>query len=186
MTIRSARLSDAPALLAIYAPYVEHSAVTFEYEVPTLADFSERIRKVQARFPWLVAEAEDGTLLGYAYASAFHPRPAYGWSVETSLYIAEQHRRNGLGRLLSEALEVALRRQNILNLYACIASTEVEDEFLTNASIAFHAALGYRLIGTFRLCGYKFNRWYDMVWMEKHLGPHTTPPATVLPVTQGE
>ena len=86
--IRPARPEDAAALLAIYAPYVEKTAVTFEYQPPALEEFAGRVRRTLERFPYLAAERE-GRLLGYAYASPFHPRPAYRWSVETSIYVAE-------------------------------------------------------------------------------------------------
>ena len=86
----------------------------------------------------------------------------------------------GLGRVLYEALENALKKQNILNLYACIAYPEIEDEYLTKNSVDFHDHLGYRLIGEFRKCGYKFNRWYNMVWMEKFIGEHVDDPEPVV------
>ncbi|MBQ9119508.1 MAG: N-acetyltransferase [Lachnospiraceae bacterium] len=173
--IRGVRTGDAAALLAIYAPYVEKTAITFEYEVPTVEEFTARIEQISVRYPYLVAEREDGTILGYSYASAFRSRPAYQWAVETTIYLAENARGQGIGRALYAALEKELQAQNALNAYACIAYPCGADEHLTDASVCFHEAMGYRMAGRFRQCGYKFGAWYDMVYMEKMLGEHKEP-----------
>ena len=167
--IRTARPEDAPELLKIYAPYVEDTAITFEYTVPTLADFKGRIEHTLKKYPYLVAE-RDGELLGYAYTGEFKERAAYDWAVETSIYVRQDCKRLGLGRRLYAALEAVSRLQNVLNLYACIAYPKVEDEYLTRNSVEFHTHLGFKLVGEFHNCAYKFNRWYNMVWMELPLG----------------
>ena len=113
ITIRTASVSDAPALLSIYAPYVERTAITFEYTVPTLEDFRSRISRTLARYPYLVAEC-SGIAMGYAYASAFHPRAAYDWSAEVSIYVSEDARGTGIGTRLYGALEDILKQQNII------------------------------------------------------------------------
>lgn len=172
--IRPAEERDIPAMLAVYAPYVEETAVSFEYAVPSTEEFRARLTRVQGFYPWLVAE-QEGRVLGYAYASRFHPRAAYDWSVEVSIYLGRQERGRGLGRQLYEALEAMLRAQNVLSAYACIALAETPDEYLDHASIRFHERMGYRLTGTFPNCGYKFDRWYGMVWMEKRLVPADAP-----------
>ena len=172
--IRPAEERDIPAMLAVYAPYVEETAVSFEYAVPSPEEFRARLARVQGFYPWLVAE-QEGRVLGYAYASRFHPRAAYDWSVEVSIYLGRQERGRGLGRQLYEALEAMLRAQNVLSAYACIALAETPDEYLDHASIRFHERMGYRLTGTFPNCGYKFERWYGMVWMEKRLVPADAP-----------
>ena len=164
-------MQDAEALLAIYAPYVEQTAITFEYDVPTVDEFRRRIEEVSKRYPWLVAV--DGTrIVGYAYASAFQKRAAYQWAVETSIYVDRNERGRGIGRRLHEALEEALKQQGILNMNACIAYTEQEDEYLTLDSVRFHERLGYSRVARFHKCGKKFGRWYDMIWMEKLIGEH--------------
>lgn len=173
--IREGQVEDAEALLAIYAPYVEHTAITFEYEVPTPEEFAERIRQTKKQYPYLAAE-QDGKLLGYAYAGQFHAREAYAWAVETSIYVAEDCKHMGIGGRLHAALEEALKSQGFLNMNACIAYVPKEDEYLTNNSVEFHAHLGYRMVGQFYQCGYKFGRWYDMVWMEKLIGEHGANP----------
>lgn len=179
--IRSALLEDAAQLLAVYAPYVRNTAITFEYEVPSEQEFAERILEVQKKYPYLTAVKEDGTLAGYAYAAPFHARAAYDWSVETSIYLREDLRGQGIGRILYTALEDALRHQHILNANACIAFPRGEDAHLTDASVRFHHVMGYQPAGHFHQCGYKFGTWYDMVWMEKMLGVHEVPARPVIP-----
>ncbi|WP_312938909.1 N-acetyltransferase family protein [Oscillibacter sp.] len=178
--IRLATPEDAEALLRIYAPYVEKTAITFEYDVPTVKEFAGRIEEIRKRYPYFVAE-EDGEILGYAYAHALHERAAFGWAVETTVYIAETAKRRGLGKRLYDVLEQALATQNILNLYASIAYPAGEDPHLTRDSVEFHERLGYKLVGHFSQCGYKFGRWYDSVWMEKHIGLHTAGQPAVKP-----
>lgn len=176
--IRIAGAEDAKALLEIYAPYVRETAVTFEYDVPSEAEFRGRILHTLEKYPYLVAE-QDGEPVGYAYAGAFHTRAAYERGVETTVYIRKDRRRGGLGRELYEALEKILVCQNILNLNACIGYPETEDEYLTKDSARFHERQGFRPVGRFHKCGYKFGRWYDMIWMEKHIGEHRANPAAV-------
>lgn len=170
--IRSARQEDAAALLQIYAPYVRETAITFEYEVPTQDEFQARICKTLEKFPYLVAEDENG-IVGYAYAGSFHARAAYDYAVETSIYVDRAKRKSGIGRLLHDALAEELRKMGILNMYACIAAPASEsDPFLDRGSISFHTRMGYRMAGEFLQCGYKFQRWYNMVYMERIIGTH--------------
>lgn len=186
--LRVACEEDAEALLDIYAPYVERTAVSFEYEVPSVEEFEERIRRISGRYPYLLAESE-GEILGYAYASPFHERRAYSWAAGTSIYLRSDRRRQGLGRKLYEALEEILRRQGITDLYACIACPEEEDPYLNRDSILFHQRMGFQTVGRFPSCGYKFHRWYHMVWMLKNIGEHREEQPEVKPfssIRQGE
>ena len=171
ISIRIAGPEDAPALLELYAYYVRHTAITFEYEVPSLEEFTARVQGTLEKYPYLAA-VEGGAIVGYAYAGPFHPRAAYGWAAEATIYLSHGCRHQGLGKRLYRALEEILRMQGVLNLNACIAVPEADDEYLTRNSAQFHEHLGFALCGTFRNCGYKFGRWYDMVWMEKILGEH--------------
>jgi len=176
--IRIATVEDAEALLEIYGYYVLHTAITFEYEVPSVEEFQERIRRTLEKYPYFVAE-RGGRIVGYAYASSFHTRPAYGWAVETTVYVRRDCKGTGVGRALYDMLQKALALQNIKNLYACIAYPQVEDEYLTGDSVKFHKKMGFVQNGEFTRCGYKFARWYNMVWMEKHIGEHTHEPESV-------
>lgn len=166
--IRDAEAADAERLLEIYDYYVKNTAITFEYDTPSLAEFTARMEKTMKRYPYLVVE-KDGRIMGYAYAGIFKDRAAYDWSCETTIYLDPEERKNGLGRLLYEALEERLKAMGIRNLYACIGYPEEEDEYLTKNSAEFHEHLGYTKVGEFHRCGCKFGRWYHMIWMEKLL-----------------
>ena len=169
MIIRPAEIADAERLLEIYGYYVENTAISFEYESPSIEAFRSRMERITMRYPWLVAE-QDGRIEGYAYANTLKDREAYARSCEVTIYLDHCARKRGLGRMLYEALEAALKRQGILNLYACIGYPETPDEYLTANSAEFHAHLGYVRAGEFHRCGYKFGRWYNVLWMEKIIG----------------
>ncbi|MBQ3792602.1 MAG: N-acetyltransferase, partial [Clostridia bacterium] len=160
LRIRSVSPDDAERLREIYGYYVLRTAVTFEYDVPSVEEFRARIMKTIEKYPYLVLE-KDGTAVGYAYAGPLKERAAYLHSCEVSVYLDPGERRRGYGRLLYEALEERLLSQGITNLYACLADPEKEDETLTRDSERFHRRLGYEKVGTFHLCGYKFGRWYN-------------------------
>ena len=222
LKFRVARPEDAAALRTIYAPYVEETAITFEYKVPGVEEFRARIAHTLATYPYIVAVEEqsanadtahaDGTsstcidcsdanadaghadgvpassmptagadaaggtcrtsehIIGYAYVGRLHERAAYDWSVETSIYVDRSVRKHGLGRQLYERLEAILRAMNIISVNACIAYPGTNnDPYLNTNSPDFHAHLGYQLVGHFHACAYKFDRWYDMIWMERIL-----------------
>lgn len=173
-TLRLVRLSDAKALADIYKPFVENTAVSFEYVAPDTAEFERRISEKTKKYPYIVAQCK-GEVVGYAYVSEFLPRPAYQHSVETTLYIKEGYHGKGIGKSLYSALESILKLQNVLSLNACIACAEKEDETLNNNSMHFHSKMGYRYVGRFNASGYKFGRFYDMIWMEKLISDVTAP-----------
>ena len=159
--IRIATEADVPAILEIYAPYVENTTVSFEYDVPCRREFIQRFYAITEQFPWLVWE-EDGKILGYTYAARPFPRAAYSWDAEPSVYIAPQAQGRGIGRKLYAALEEILKLQGYRTLYAIITAEN------TN-SLAFHRALGYRDLALFPDCGCKFGRWIGVWWLEKRL-----------------
>lgn len=168
ITIRTAQITDAPAILAIYAYYVEHTAITYEYEVPSLSDFESRMRHTMERYPYLVAE-ENGTIIGYAYASQYHPRAAYGWNAEMTIYLDHNKHGQGTGRTLYTLLEQILRAQGVVNAVALITSPRTPQESTTYPSVHFHEKMGYQLSGRIPCSGYKFNQWFDTVTMTKQL-----------------
>ena len=174
ITIRSAELSDAGRLLEIFDYYVQNTAITFDYETPSLETFRQRMVHTLERYPYLVILVDD-RIEGYAYAGPFVGRAAYSWSCELTIYLDHNVQKQGLGRILYEALEARLNAMGILNLYACIGYPEQEDEYLTTNSADFHAHLGFVNVGEFHQCGYKFGRWYHMIWMEKIIGEHGIP-----------
>ncbi len=175
--IRTVTVDDAEQLLAIYSYYVENTAITFEYVPPTLAEFKDRIFNTLKKYPYLCI-LKEGTILGYAYAGPFHTRAAYQWTAELTIYLAPGARKCGLGRMLYDTLESRLREMGILNLYACIGYPRTEDEYLTQNSSQFHEHMGYTIVGEFHNCGYKYGRWYDMIYMEKIIGEHTANPSS--------
>ena len=166
MLIRTATIEDAERLLEIYSYYVENTAISFEYETPSLEEFRGRISQTLEKYPYLVLE-EDGLIQGYTYAGVFKGRAAYDHCCEVSIYLDRNAKGNGYGRALYESLEEELKKQGIINLYACIGDPITEDEYLTKNSENFHRHIGYTKVGEFHRCGYKFGRWYNMIWMEK-------------------
>lgn len=157
--IRIATEADVPEMLAIYVPYILTTTHTFEYEVPTQAEFLQRFRAITAQFPWLVWE-ENGKILGYAYGSAPFERAAYRWCAEDSVYLLPEARGRGIGTALCKALEKVLFYQGYRRIYALITAEN------TN-SIAFHEKLGYKLRAQLPDAGLKFGRWIGVVWMDK-------------------
>lgn len=174
MNIRLAEAADAPALLAIYAPYVTDTAITFEYEIPSIEEFTQRITAILKEYPYLVAESEQGELLGYAYAHAYKERAAYNWSVEVTVYLSEKAKGQGIGKKLYQALETELSKQNILILTACITGGNTH-------SIQFHEKLGYQQVGVFKKIGYKFEQWHDVYWLQKTIDQPTVPMKKMIP-----
>ena len=167
MEIRLAKPSDARFLLDIYVPYVENTAITFEYEVPTIEDFATRIAKTLEKYPYLVAE-EDGLILGYAYASTYYARAAYDWTVELSVYVSQDARGQGVGTRLYDALEGLLKQMGYIHFLACISLPN-------EASLALHRKRGYQQVAHFPKIGYKFECWHDIVWLQKSLDKEAGP-----------
>ena len=168
VTIRAAVIEDAPALLDIYGYYVEHTAITYEYDVPALSDFQDRIRHTLEKYPYLVAQKEDH-IIGYAYASAYHPRAAYGWNAEMTVYLDHNERGHRVGQKLYTLLEQLLQEQGIVNALALITPPMTEEDETVYASMHFHEKMGYELAGRIKNSGYKFDRWFDTVTMQKQL-----------------
>lgn len=165
---RLATIADASDLLAIYSPYVTDTTITFEYEVPTVSEFEKRIETTLEEYPYIVAETENGMIVGYAYAHRMRERRAYDWTVEESIYVDQKARGLGVGKALYAALEMELARQNVVNLAVCV--TEMNQN-----SLRFHEHLGYIQTGRFTDFGFKFGEWYDVIWLQKRLGNPAQP-----------
>ena len=162
------RRGDELRLLKIYSHYVANTAITFECTVPPVEEFQSRIARTLENFPYLVAE-HDEKIIGFAYAGNFGGREAYKFSAELTIYLDKNFRGRGVGRKLYRKLEKLLAQRGTTNLYACVAYPEIEDEFLSRASLKFHERPGFNVCGKFTNCGEKFNRRYSMVYMEKFL-----------------
>lgn len=169
-SIRSAGLSDIPAIARIYAHAVTHGTASFELDPPDEAEMTRRMRTLlEGGFPYLAAES-GGDLLGYAYAGHYRTRPAYRFTIEDSIYIAPQAQRRGVGRALLDRLIEESERRGFRQMLAVIGDS-------ANApSIELHRAAGFRMVGTFENVGYKFGRWLDSVMMQRALGPGANSP----------
>ena len=169
--IRPSRDDDLDAITRIYTHHVLHGTGTFETTPPSAAEMATRRADVLGKgLPWLVAE-DNGQVLGFAYGNWFKPRPAYRYSVEDSIYLDPAAHRKGLGRALLAELLAALERVGTRKVMAVIGDSA------NAASVGVHRALGFEKVGTVRSCGWKFDRWLDIVIMEKALGAgdHTPP-----------
>lgn len=161
MIIRPVLPSDAKELLAIYAPYVTDATITFEYDIPSISEFTNRIKNISKSFPYLVAE-ENGKILGYAYASTYYARASYDWTCELSIYLDKDVRSKKIGSQLYDTLEKELVNQGYVNLLACISLPN-------DISIAFHKKRGFNQVAHFPKIGFKFEQWHDIVWLQKRL-----------------
>ena len=148
VSFRIATLEDCQAILDIYADYIKNTAITFEYEVTSTEAFRQRMENILAKYPYVVAQC-GSKVVGYPNVQ-----------------------KQGIGKRLYAYLEGYLKKMGLCNVYACISYPEVDDEYVTQNSAKFHAHVGFRMVGIFKQTGYKFGRWYDMVWMEKMIGEH--------------
>jgi L-amino acid N-acyltransferase YncA len=169
--IRFADESDAEKMLSIYGPIVENTTISFETVPPSLEEFGGRIRKTIRETPWLVCET-GGKFVGYAYASQHRERAAYQWSVDVSVYLAEEFRGQGHGRALYERLFQILRERGFFNAFAGIALPN-------DASCRLHENLGFKPIGVYRSVGYKLGDWIDVGWWQLVLKDYAVPPPPV-------
>ncbi len=169
LTLREATAEDAAAIAAIYAPYVENSIISFETDAPDEAAMRARIEAGGDLYPWLAAVDEAGELAGYAYATAFRPRPAYRYTVETTVYVRESSHRRGIGGFLYRALLAILEAQGFTQAFGAIA--------LPNpASVALHERLGFVRAGTYGQVGWKHGGWWDVGLWQRSLAPPTASP----------
>ena len=167
MLIRPATLEDATAILEIYTPYIKNTAITFETEVPTIEEFTERIREIKSKYPYFVCEI-DGKVVGYTYVSKHRERSAYKYSVEVSIYVDLNYHRKGIGKALYTHLFEALKKHNYYTVYSGITLPGEK-------SIGLHKTFGFHEIGTYHNVGYKNGRWHDVIWLEKPLKKYDKP-----------
>jgi phosphinothricin acetyltransferase len=167
---------DAREILAIYAPYVKDTAITFDLEAPSEADFTRGMERVREIFPYLVAE-DHGKIAGYAYAHPERERLAYQWNAELSVYVSRDYQRQGLGLRLYTALVELLGLLGYRNLYAVITLPN-------ERSMALHRRMGFTHLAVHKNAGYKLGRWHDVIWLEKKLGPYRPDPAPPTPMNE--
>ena len=176
MKLRAATSDDAAAIAGIYAHFVTGSVVSFETDPPDEAAMRARIEAGGGLYPWLVGESEDGSVLGYAYAARFRERPAYRFTVETSVYLRAGAAGRGLGRKLYEPLLAMLEGQGFTQAIAAITLPN-------EASVRLHERLGFESAGVYRKVGWKLGAWHDVGLWQKALAPAGTPPAEPVPST---
>jgi L-amino acid N-acyltransferase YncA len=170
ISIRPVVAADIAAITRIYAHAVEHGTASFETEPPAEAEMARRQQSLlEKNYPYLVAEIA-GAVAGYAYAGPYRDRRAYDWCVEDSIYVAPELHRKGIGRLLLTHLIAEAERRNFRQMLGVIGDSA------NTASVAVHAAVGFRLIGTFQSIGFKHGRWLDTVFMQRPLGSADTAP----------
>jgi len=173
--VRAASSRDARACVEIYRPYVEETAITFETEVPVPSEMARRIAAARDTHEWLVFEHDD-EIIGYAYAHAFNPRAAYRWSTETSIYVAADRYRAGVGRKLYTQLLRRLTERGYRRAFAGITQPN-------EASNAFHRSFGFQQAGLYRRVGWKNGGWHDVAWMQLDLlgaDEHNGPPTQII------
>lgn len=175
-TIRIATGDDAGAVADIYGEYVRTSTATFEEDAPSANECRLRIENTLAQYPFLVVCDQSLAVVGFCYAHALRERSAYLHSAETTIYLSSRAQHTGVAAALYTELERILARQGVTNLYACITG---ENE----VSLRFHSTCGYARCAQFNSCGYKFNRWLDIIWMEKLIADHGAP-APFIPFSQ--
>ncbi len=176
VTLRRAHLEDAEAILEIYAPYIRNTNITFEYEVPSLSEFRDRMAGIMEGYPYLICEI-DGIAAGDAYAHRYKERAAYQWDAELSVYLREGCERRGIGQAFYTALMEILKEQHVRNVYGIVTSPNPPSE-------ALHAAMGFRLAGVSLKTGYKLGKWIDVSCFERPLGDPDSPPEELLTVHQ--
>jgi phosphinothricin acetyltransferase len=165
--VRPATPEDAGAIHDIYRPIVEETAISFELESPSVEEMRGRISRLTASHPWLVLEI-DGEVRGYAYASPFRDRPAYRWSVETTIYLSEENRGRGMGKVLYISLLDRVTDAGFANAYAGVALPNPGSE-------ALHLSVGFRPIGVFPRAGFKLGEWHDVGWWHRPLADIASP-----------
>lgn len=169
--IRVADVNDVSALLDVYRYYVEQTAITYDYELPTVEEFTDKIVHKLETYPYLVAEL-NGKIVGYAYASRFRSRPAYNWDAEMTIYVDVNSRGHRVGQKLYTLLEQILKEQGVVKEIALVTTPENEVGTQYN-SMHFREKMGYRLVGKIEPCGFKFNRWFNTVIIDKIINEPT-------------
>jgi phosphinothricin acetyltransferase len=175
INIRSATVLDVPAILAIYKPYIEGTAITFEYAVPSLDEFTSRFLSIQAQYPWLVCEI-DGVIAGYAYGGPTFERTAFQWDAELSIYLSPEYHKRRIGTALYYCLFDLLALQGYYNLYGVITTEN-------QGSIDLHKTLGFTEFAVFKNTGYKLGKWYDVTWLVKPIRGFETEVIPPLPIS---
>ena len=173
MKIRFPNDNDPRILLNIYAQYI-NTPVTFEYALPTVQEFSDRIAEISRFYPYLVCE-ENNRIIGYAYAHRHMQREAYQWGAELSVYLDQSFHSRGAGKKLYNTLIEILKLQGIRTVYGIVVVPNMKSESL-------HKTLGFKIAGTCHNAGYKAGKWWDVMWFEKNIAGYDSAPEPIIPI----
>ena len=175
--IRLANEADVAPMLAIYAPYIEDTAITFDTTVPSLFDFNQKINKIQQEAPCLICEV-DGAVVGYAYADAHRSKGAYKWTREVSVYIPKEYQAKKYGTALYYSLIDLLKCQRYRNVVAGITLPNIP-------SVSFHERFGFHQVGVYDNVGFKLGKSQRVGWWQLSLVDHMQPAEAIIPLDQG-
>ena len=173
MHFRVAQKTDSITIQKIYQFYVENTTITFDYEVPNVADFERLVEKTLVHYPFFVCEIKD-KVVGYAYAHSYMEKAAYQWSSVLTVYLDKDYTGYGIGQGLYQSLIDSLSLQNFENIYACVT-------FPNDKSQKLHESFGFKKVGTFKKAGFKNGSWYDINWFEKKVSIYEKEPKTIIP-----
>jgi phosphinothricin acetyltransferase len=176
INIRLATEDDSAAMLAIYSEYIRNTAISFEYEVPSVSEFSNRIKNVTEKYPWLICEV-NGECVGYAYASKHRERSAYQWSVDYSIYLKPEYYARHIATALYTALTELIRMQGYYNAYAGVTIPNEKSEGL-------HESFGFKPVGVYHNAGFKHGKWHDVKWYELTISEHASNPEATKTIDQ--
>ena len=176
LVFRFAAENDAEKILEIYKPYVENTTITFEYNVPTIEEFRERIRGILKDYPYIVCEYGN-EIVGYAYAQRIWSRAAYQWDAELSIYTNEKYAGNGIGKKLYGILLEILKLQNVVNVYGLVTYPNKSSEKL-------HNYFGFKKVAFFENVGFKFGKWIGVTWFEKAINPYFENPESIKRISE--
>lgn len=176
LVFRFATENDAEKILEIYKPYVENTTITFEYNVPTIEEFRERIRGILKDYPYIVCEYGN-EIVGYAYAHRIWSRAAYQWDAELSIYTNEKYAGNGIGKKLYGILLEILKLQNVVNVYGLVTYPNKSSEKL-------HNYFGFKKVAFFENVGFKFGKWIAVTWFEKAINPYFENPESIKRISE--
>lgn len=176
LVFRFATENDAEKILAIYKPYVENTTITFEYNVPTIEEFRERIREILKDYPYIVCEYGN-EIVGYAYAHRIWSRAAYQWDAELSIYTNEKYAGNGIGKKLYGILLEILKLQNVVNVYGLVTYPNKSSEKL-------HSYFGFKKVAFFENVGFKFGKWIGVTWFKKAINPYFENPESIKRISE--
>jgi len=176
--MRFAVEEDAESILSIYGPYILDTVITFEYEIPSIIEFKQRIKNIIREYPFIVYVVDE-KIVAYAYAHRQMERAAYQWNVELSVYVDMKYKRQGIGSKLYNVLIEILKLQNICNVYGCVTVPN-------DCSEGLHGSLGFEKIGIYHNTGYKFNSWHNVAWFEKNIAIKDAKPSPFKAINEVE